>query len=89
MVRLESIDNAAFFCCRSLESVELPPGLRKLGARAFANCLNLKSVVLPASLAEIEPDAFAETDDALTLYVESGSAAEQYARDAGLRFTAR
>ncbi|MBQ9127776.1 MAG: leucine-rich repeat domain-containing protein, partial [Thermoguttaceae bacterium] len=86
---LEVIGNAAFSHCAGLSTVELPLGLRKLGARAFENCKTLETVVLPPTLAEIGPDAFAETSDNLTLYGAANSFAEQYARDAGLRFQTR
>lgn len=56
--QLESIGNAAFRYCNSLESITLPETLKTIGDNAFADCTALKDVNFPVSLESIGRTAF-------------------------------
>lgn len=63
---LKEIGNRAFFECKSLTSIILPPSLERIGKRAFRQCRRLVAfgtsasspLSLPESLRVIERDAF-------------------------------
>lgn len=48
----------AFFGCRSLETVELPSTLVRIGSNAFNGCTKLANIDLPDSVTNIGPGAF-------------------------------
>ena len=62
----------------ALGSVVLPEGVTSIADWAFSGCSALSSATVPASVTSIGYDAFGECP-LLTLTVESGSYAEQYA----------
>ena len=72
------IGDHAFRNCSALSSIELPDSVTTIGIYAFNSCDDLVSVSLPKSITTIGTDAFGNNSD-LTLYVISGSYAEQYA----------
>lgn len=57
---LESINYRAFAGCNLLETVSLPPGLKKIGDYAFADS-GIKTLFLPASVSDLNGSAFADT----------------------------
>lgn len=57
----ETIDEAAFVGCQSLESVELPDEVTLIAEDAFRNCYNLREIKMPKSLNEIRFRAFQNT----------------------------
>lgn len=75
---LTAIGDSAFEGCVDLSSVVLPEGVTSIADWAFAGCSALSSVTVPASVTSIGFDAFGEFP-LLSLTVESGSYAEQYA----------
>ena len=89
------IGEMAFFGCESLTSVTLPGSVTSIGGYAFAHCNSLTGVTISAGVTSIGDFAFHTfneemTDlvpnDIVTLYVEKGSYAEQYAVDNGLSY---
>lgn len=50
--------NEAFYGCRSLKRLVLPPTMRKIGDRSFYACNSLKEVILPANLEKLGNSAF-------------------------------
>lgn len=58
--RLETIPAKAFLAENGLESVVLPDGLRKIGAKAFSRT-GLKTIVIPNSVSEIGDFAFSQS----------------------------
>ena len=67
-----------FYDCWKLKEVELPENLKKIQF-GFAGCPRLKKVILHAKLTDI--DLFSSTlPKNVVLYVDQGSAAEQYAK---------
>ena len=52
---------------------------------AFADCRNLKKIYIPGTVATIAKDAF-EGCDSITLWSESGSEVERYAKENNYNF---
>lgn len=73
----------------SLSEVSLPESVTTLESRAFGNCPSLKAIYLSPNVKEIWEGAFANIEDQLTIYGESGSYAEEYAKQAGIKFVAK
>lgn len=46
----------AFGQCISLEQIELPKNLKKLGDKTFINCIRLQNIIFPEGLVEILTD---------------------------------
>ena len=76
---LERIEEEAFVSILS-DYVEIPYGCQEIGPRAFADSAHLRYADVPSSVTAIAGDSF-ENDDLLTMLVESGSYAHQYAED--------
>jgi hypothetical protein len=69
----------------ALVSVRLPDGLTAIDAGAFSRCKALEAVWIPAGVTTIAADAFSGCSR-VVLHVESGSAAETFARQSGLNY---
>ncbi len=67
--KLETIEKMAFQFCVSMESIELPEGLKKIDENAFNGCDELVRIVLPKSVAMIAEDAFSTNSKNLHMYV--------------------
>jgi len=55
---LKKIGCESFYCCRSLEHINLPSTLLEVNERAFYRCVNLREVVLNEGLERIGTNAF-------------------------------
>ena len=53
-----SIENGAFFYCKSLKSIYIPDSVTSIGNRAFYGCENLSSIHIPDSVTSIGDEAF-------------------------------
>lgn len=87
---LQEIGNGAFYQC-PLMDVVLGENVTRIGDEAFASCKAMETITIPASAVELGADIFKDCDDwsdfsPLTLRVEKGSAAEEYARNNGLTY---
>ena len=80
-----SIGKDAFRECIRLTDVIIPEGCTSIGSLAFFHCGGLISVTLPASVTSIGILAF-DGCDALTLSVQEGSFAEQYAKEKNIPY---
>ena len=80
---LTEIGERAFLFCGSLREIVIPEGVTRIGQNAFAYDSALERAVIPASVAEIGSTAFYECP-LLTVYVEPGSFADEYAQRNGL-----
>ncbi len=82
-----AIGNEACDGCDSLEAVTIPPSVTSIGDRAFSFCNSLVSVAIPPSVTSIGHDAFAYCSDGLTLIVDRGSYAAQWADENEVFYT--
>lgn len=82
---LRTIGNNAFFCCDHMTSILIPEGCREIGMEAFRGCSKLKNIYLPASLQKIGKDAFRTWNSETTIHAPSGSVAEAYALENGMK----
>lgn len=86
---VRSIDKYAFFVCDSLRQVVLPTSLQSMSEGVFDKCPNLELIAIPMTVTNIRPDAFFSgslRSNKLTIMAPVGSAAEKYARQAGIPF---
>lgn len=58
---INQVSDMAFYNCKELEKVILPPGVQKIGRAAFCGCTNLKEVVMPDGIISIGEQAFDNT----------------------------
>lgn len=82
---LRTIGNKAFFCCDRMTSILVPEGCTEIGTEAFRGCSKLKNIYLPASLQKIGTDAFRTWNSETTIHAPSGSVAEAYALENGMK----
>lgn len=84
----KTIGNDAFSCCFLHEKLILPEGVTSIGDQAFAYCYGLTEITIPGSVTSIGDSAFktCSSEKAVVLMVESGSYAEQYAREHKLEY---
>ena len=61
-------------------------GIERIGWFAFSNCTSLLKIYIPNSVTSIGHSAFGDFSDSITIYCESGSFAESYAKSYGIRF---
>ncbi len=83
-LKLQIIEEEAFYADRSIERVVLQEGASEIRSRAFAQS-GLIEIVLPSSLRYIAADAF-EGCKGLKAVVIDGSYAEEYCEDHGIQY---
>lgn len=81
----KTIGQGAFQDCTALKEVVLNDGLETIMPNAFANCESLKSITIPESVKTMNY-AFDSAQKDLTIYVKSGSVAEEIAKAEGINF---
>lgn len=81
------IDDSAFANCRSVTSVVIPNSVETIRSNTFRGCYELESIVIPPSVTYMNGEIFRDCDF-LTIYGETGSHAESYARDYDIPFVA-
>lgn len=79
-----SIGEGAFYNCDSLTNVIIPDGVTSIGDGAFGDCSDLESVEIPGTVTDIGEKVFESCPEDMVVYVEAGSAAEEYVNDAGI-----
>lgn len=95
---VRNIGACAYTECDSLSSVTIQEGVVGIGNGAFSQCGNLERVTIPSSVINIDGEIFQSSyrlhegyhNGVLTtgiIYVESGSVAEQYAKEQHLRYS--
>ena len=70
--------------CKELETIVLPEDLTEIPENFAKGCTALKSIYIPETVTKIGKNAF--QDDTVVLYGKKDSAAESYAKEAGLTF---
>ncbi|MBR1821822.1 MAG: InlB B-repeat-containing protein, partial [Clostridia bacterium] len=74
------------FAGNSFIYARLSDNTQTIERKAFANCANLAYVYIPSTVNLISNDAFEGVQDALTIFGERNSYAEQYAAEHGFLF---
>ncbi len=64
-----SIGNRAFYRCRSLEYIDIPPYLETIKAETFSGCSSLSTFVIPNGVKNIEEHAFSGCSSLKTIVV--------------------
>lgn len=80
-----TISNRLFMNCKKLTTITVPAKTKWIGAKVFKNCKSLKTLKLPRSIKKIDKTAFAGCKN-LTLFVEKGSYAHEFAKKNHLRY---
>lgn len=80
-----SIGYRAFSYSDLLESITIPDTVTYLSDYAFSDCLSLKKIEVPDSVTRIGRGCFGMPGD-MVIYCNSGSTAEQYAKDNTLEY---
>ncbi len=86
---LEELGSYAFENCTALTHIALPDSLKAVNNYTFLGCKKLLSIIIPASVTTFNTeggDLIFYENDALTIYGQRGSAAEQYAITNGYPF---
>lgn len=82
------IERSAFNYCKALEKVSIPQGTLHIDTRAFYDCSELEEIYIPDSVGYIGEEAFKNCKK-LTIICESGSYAEEYAKENGINCVIR
>ena len=93
---VQSIGYRTFAWCESLTSINIPDSVTSIDEKAFFCCTSLTSITIPDSVTTIGDHAIGyqyvsdnyELIDGFTIYGISGSAAEVYANENGIKFVA-
>lgn len=89
------IGNDAFRNCEKLKSisipesvtyVKIPSGVKSLEAGVFFRCSNLTGIDIPSSVKKMGYGVFRQCNRQLVITCKSGSYAEQYAKDNGIKY---
>ena len=74
---LEEIESHAFFGCKSLKHITLPPSLKTIGKCAFGLCELLRCMIIPSSVRLIGKSAFEACSNLTHILFEDRSLMEQ------------
>lgn len=81
-MRVTAIGDRAFFGCRSLKELHLPPTVKTIGQWGFGWCDSIASIELPASVERIGADAFDGCYGLQTIMVDGSNSIFQSRQDA-------
>ncbi len=84
--KTEYIMDSAFYRCLSLTEVTIPEGMKQIGKNSFYGCASLTSVTIPNSVNSIAEGAFKNCSPYLVISGYTGSYAQEYAEENGIRF---
>lgn len=84
--RIHEILPESFIYCSSLESVTGLSGVRTIGENAFYACSALQSIAVPSNVIGIADDAFGQVHECFTIYGETNSLAQDFAKKEGIPF---
>ena len=79
-------ESGVFWGCTNLQEVIIENGVTEIGMYAFLNCPSLTEIVIPDSVTRIGYEAFDKCD--ATIYGDSGSYIESFARSNNIPFVA-
>jgi len=84
---ITKIEDRTFSNCDYLEEITIPSSVKSMGDEVFFNCYGLKKVTIPSSVKSIGEDTFYGCDK-LTIYGQTGSYAQTYAKTNKISFKA-
>ena len=86
---VSKMGDTVFTGCGKLNSIALPESVTSIEVAAFGNCKELAIVTIPASVTTIVDNAFIGCDfELLVIEGKSGSKAEKFAKEKGIKFVA-
>lgn len=85
---ITTIDVSTFESCSSLTAIEISENVTSIEYNAFRFCDSLVSVTIPDSVQYISDSAFLDNSEYLTIYANTGSYAESYAKAYNINFVA-
>ena len=59
-------EEKAFSYCQSLNTINIPNSVNKIGEKAFYECTSLRNLVIPNNVTQIGENAFAGFQNSLT-----------------------
>ena len=68
---VKTIQDGAFFGCKTLTNIEIPNSVTSIGVSAFYNCTNLSSVNIPTGVTTIESTTFYQCSKLTQLSIPS------------------
>ena len=84
---ISKVSESCFEHCDILESIVLPYTITQIGNSAFKNCVSLKDITIPRNTSSIGTSVFSYPSK-MTVYGVSGTYAEKYAGEQGIKFVA-
>ena len=64
-----SIDERAFYWCKSLTSIKIPNSVKSIGNQAFESCESLTSILIPDSVTSIGDEAFRDCESLTSIII--------------------
>lgn len=83
---VKSVGKKAFDCCYDIKTIEFSEGVERIGDDAFYECKKIESAIIPASIEKIGFNIFASHDANFIIKGHSGTKADSYANQEGIRF---
>ena len=83
--KVNTIKKFAFSGCKNLKKINIPNSVKTIEQYAFNSCTNLKKVLIPEETETLKYDIFNDCNK-VTVYVYSGSIAEQYCIENDLHY---
>ncbi len=79
------IGENAFSKCKDLKKVKIGKGLTAIPECCFSNCSKLKEIIIPDTVVQIAQNAFKNCSN-FTIIGNTGSSAEQFAKENNIKF---
>lgn len=68
------------------EATVIPDTVTSIESLAFGGCVNLRNIKVPSNVVSIAEDAFEQCPEEMVIYGDSGSYAEEWAKEQGITF---
>ena len=83
---ITEISERMFENCSSLNKVDIPSSVTTIETAAFSGCTGLTGIDIPSSVKKMGYGVFRQCNRQLVITCKSGSYAEQYAKDNGIKY---
>ena len=81
-----TIGEYTFYGCSAIKSVSFGNAIKSIGRYAFYGCNGLTTVSIPQTIKTVDSNAFSYCRNLHTIYGYTGTAAETYANNNGIKF---